>query len=330
MAATEVAPSVPIVLLSSELLKQPGSAAWAAARAQVWGALEEFGCFEAIYDGISPELRQSAFAAAKELVSLPVETKRRNVPAGPFLGYVGDIRGLPYESLAVDDALDPAAARGFTDLMWPEGNPGFCEAVCNFAEAAAAVEGAVRRMVLESLGVEKYCGFHARFTKYKVRLSEYAPPASEGEAMLILPPHTDSSVTTLTLQNHVHGFEVKTKSGAWVCVNPSSPSSLIFINGDAFRAWSNGRLYAPPHRVTVAGGEIRMVIMLFAVPKDEAVVEAPAELVDGEKNPARFRPYKFLEYAEAFNSLLAAAGDDPTSVLPAFCGYAAPEPKAET
>ncbi|CAA6659914.1 unnamed protein product [Spirodela intermedia] len=321
MAAAEVAPNVPIVFLSGELLKQPGSAAWAAARAQVWEALEEFGCFEAIYDGISPELRQAAFAAAKELVSLPVETKRQNYAAIRFPGY---------ESLNVDEALDPAAVRGFTDLMWPEGNPAFCEAVCNFAEAAAAVEGAVRRMVLESLGVEKYCGFHARFTKYKVRLSEYAPPASEGEAMLILPPHTDSSVTTLTLQNHVHGFEVKTKNGDWICVNPSSPSSLVFINGDAFRAWSNGRLYAPPHRVTVAGGEIRMVIMLFAVPKDEALVETPAELVDGEKNPARFRPYKFLEYSEAFNSLLAAAGDDPTSVLPAFCGYAAPEPKAET
>ncbi|CAA7396238.1 unnamed protein product [Spirodela intermedia] len=300
MAAAEVAPNVPIVFLSGELLKQPGSAAWAAARAQVWEALEEFGCFEAIYDEISLELRQAAFAVAKELVSLRVETKQQNYAA---------IRYPGYKSLNVDEALDPAAARGFTDRMLPEGNPAFCEAVCNFAEAAGAavaVEGAVRRMVLESLG--------------KVRLSEYAPPTSEGEAMLILPPHTDSSVTTLTLQNHVHGFEVKTRSGAWVCVNPSSPSSLIFINGDAFRAWSNGRLYAPPHRVKVAGGEVRLVAMLFAVPKDEA----------RERNPARFRPYKFLEYAEAFNSLLAAAGDDPTSVLPAFCGYAAPEPKAET
>lgn len=70
--------------------------------------------------------------------------------------------------------------------------------------------------------------------------------------------------------------------------------------------------------------------MLFAVPKNEAVIEAPAELVDSEKNPPRFRPYRFLEYAESFNSLLAAAGDDLTSVLPAFCGYAAPEPKAKT
>lgn len=125
MAAAEVAHSVPIVFFSNELLKQPAGAAWAAARAQVWEALEEFGCFEAIYDGISLELRQAAFAAAKELLSLPVETKRRNTAATPFLGYVGNVPGLPYESLAVDDALDPAAALGFTDLMWPEGNPAF-------------------------------------------------------------------------------------------------------------------------------------------------------------------------------------------------------------
>lgn len=115
---------IPTVDLSDVNLK-PGTHAWAAARAQVRAALDSYGCFEAAHDGVTAELREAAFAAAKELSALPMEAKLRNVSDNPYHGYVGNVPGYPFESLAVDDVSDPAAALAFTRLMWPQGNPTF-------------------------------------------------------------------------------------------------------------------------------------------------------------------------------------------------------------
>ncbi|XP_078439969.1 deoxypodophyllotoxin synthase-like [Wolffia australiana] len=323
--ASEMNLSVPIVSISREVISQPEGSSWAEARAEVWKSIQEFGCVEIIYDGLTPEIKNAALNAAEELVSLPPETKRQNVAPFSYLGYIGQIPGFPYESLAIDNVQNSAAAQRFSSLMWPEGNPSFCDAVNNFTEAAAALEAALRRMVLESLGVEKYHDIHVGFTKYMMRVAEYAPPAAIGKPMRwpILPAHSDADLTTLSIQNDVTGFELKSRSGNWVSVKPSSPNSLVFLIGDSFRAWSNGRLYAPPHRVSVCSGEKRMAIMFFAIPKEETVIEAPVELVDGEKNQALFKPFRFLEYVEQFQPLLYAAGDDPASVLTTFCGTGA-------
>lgn len=62
------------------------------------------------------------------------------------MGYVGNIPGLPYESLAITDPLSPDAVRAFAAWMWPAA--AFPEeAVLAYAEKLAAVEAAVRRMV---------------------------------------------------------------------------------------------------------------------------------------------------------------------------------------
>ena len=97
------------------------------------------------------------------------------------------------------------------------------------------VEGAVRKMVLESLGVENYFDFHMGLTEYVLRLTEYAPQGQDGEMKLSLPPHVDPAMSTISLQSDVNGFEIKTRRGDWTAVLPSSPGSLIFLIGDVFR-----------------------------------------------------------------------------------------------
>lgn len=96
----------------------------------------------------------------------------------------------------------------------------------------------VRRMVLESLGVEKHYDSHMGSTKYLLRFTEYPPPAGPGgkeEAQPSLPPHVDGNLCTLIYQNQVNGLEVQARSGDWVRFEPSSPNAAIFIVGDAFR-----------------------------------------------------------------------------------------------
>ncbi|BAS97634.1 Os06g0342875 [Oryza sativa Japonica Group] len=62
------------------------------------------------------------------------------------MGYVGNIPGLPYESLAIADPLSPDAVRAFAAWMWPA-TVFPEEAVLAYTEKLTAVEAAVRRMV---------------------------------------------------------------------------------------------------------------------------------------------------------------------------------------
>lgn len=117
---------LPMVNLSGLNPSQPHSSDWDAARTAVFQALEKFGCFQAVYDRITPELKGLIFREAMEDVfSLPLETKMGNNPKFPLGGFIGNLPDMTFESLRVDEAPALDAAERFTHLMWPEGNPKF-------------------------------------------------------------------------------------------------------------------------------------------------------------------------------------------------------------
>lgn len=105
---------------------EPGSERWSQLCREVRAAGEKYGCFELAYDGVPAHLRDEMFAAMKRLFDLPLETKLKNYSPKTYRGYIGQSAVVPlYESLGVEDAPNLDAARAFTDLMWPEGNPRF-------------------------------------------------------------------------------------------------------------------------------------------------------------------------------------------------------------
>jgi hypothetical protein len=116
---------LPRIDFSSVDLSAPGAGAWSEVRAQVLDALATFGCFDAHYPALTPELRTALFeGAVRPLFALPVEAKRRNYYGAdkPFHGYLGDISGYDgYESLAIVDGPKSEQVRAFADLMWPDG-----------------------------------------------------------------------------------------------------------------------------------------------------------------------------------------------------------------
>jgi len=123
MASTKV--KIPTIDFSNLELK-PNTPLWESTKVQVFEALKEYGCFEAIYDKIPNEIREGIFGISKEIFEFPLETKVKNYSEITLHGYVGMITHLPfYESLCIPDLLNPQNVETFANIFWPHGNPDF-------------------------------------------------------------------------------------------------------------------------------------------------------------------------------------------------------------
>ncbi|KAH7652096.1 Iron/ascorbate family oxidoreductases protein [Dioscorea alata] len=279
---------------------RPGCEGWAEVRAQVADAVRTYGCFEAVYNKVTPELKEKVFGSVvKDMFNLPLEAKHRNVSDKPFHGYLGKIPNLMYESLTILHPHQPDGVKAFADLMWPQSTPAtatFCETVCGLSKLLVELDRMVGRMVLESFGVEKHYDSLMNTNKFMLRVSEYPAPDEDEEKkqLLGLVPHHDKNVITIVCQNQVDGLDIETQDGQWIRAMPS-PSSVIIFAGEAIRAWTNGRTYSPLHNVKVGGSETRYSTIMFSLPDDNFVIEPLPELVD-ESHPALFRPYTYGEF----------------------------------
>lgn len=122
---SQAPPVLPIVDFTKENLK-PGTSSWLSASNEVRHALEQYGCFIAVYDKVSTELNKDVFGALRELFDLPLESKVQNVSDKPYHGYLGQIPSIPlYESLGIGDATGVEEIESFTKLMFPSGNERF-------------------------------------------------------------------------------------------------------------------------------------------------------------------------------------------------------------
>ncbi|EXC32579.1 Flavonol synthase/flavanone 3-hydroxylase [Morus notabilis] len=168
----------------------------------------------------------------------------------------------------------------------------------------------ILRMMLESLGMEKHYDSHVESTSSVLRLMKYrVGPANGDSAQLGLVAHTDKSALTILCQNEVQGLELLTKQGTWLQLKIPEASFVVFV-GDALKAWSNGRLHAATHRVIMKGDKERYSCGLFLVPKEEATIEVPQELIDKE-HPLLYRPFKFSDY---FSYFVSNTSDDALEI----------------
>ncbi|XP_024980215.1 probable 2-oxoglutarate-dependent dioxygenase AOP1 [Cynara cardunculus var. scolymus] len=281
---------LPTILFSDISKKDRGTLIWDSAKNQVFKALQEYGCFEASFDGVSPDLRESVFASLKQLFDLPLETKVRNVPDKIFNGYIGLAEEVPiYESLGIEDP------EIFSNIMWPDGNRQFCDSMQAYTKMLTEVDEIVRMMVLESLNLEKHMDEHMELTSSLVRVNKYRMPEKDESDMGLL-SHADKNVVTILHQNEVGGLEVQTKDEEWFKVK-FSPNSFVVMAGESFNAWTNGRIHAATHRVVTSGEKDRFTIGVFSVPKWEKTIKAPEEMVD-EEHPLLFNPFHFGDFLQ--------------------------------
>nr|QWJ73340.1 alkenyl hydroxalkyl producing 1 [Isatis tinctoria] len=304
---------LPVIDFSDQTLT-PGTSKWDKVKADVRKALEDFGCFEAFFGKVSNiELDKSVLKAMEELFDLPVQTKQRNVSSKPFHGYLShDL----YQSLGIDDANVAEKVNDFTQQLWPgHGNNIISETMHEFSKQLVELDVMVRRMIMESFGIEKYIDEHLNSTNYLIRMMKYTAPPDDDvqEAKLGLGSHTDKNIITILHQYQVDGLEIKTKDEKWIKVKPSQHSFIVMV-GDSLCALLNGRLSSPYHRVVMAK-KTRYSTALFSVPKSVAIIDSPEELVD-EEHPRMFKPFKYNDFLHFFHT---EAGRRVESVLHAFC-----------
>ncbi|KAG5008862.1 hypothetical protein AAZX31_07G032000 [Glycine max] len=288
---------------------------WEAIKSQVHKALVDYGCFEAIFEKVPLELRKAIFAALQELFDLPLQTKILNVSKKPYHGYVGQYPMVPlFESMGIDDANVYENVESMTNIMWPHGNPSFSKTIQSFSEQLSELDQIIRKMILESLGVEKYLEEHMNSTNYLLRVMKYKGPQTS-DTKVGLTTHSDKNIVTILYQNEVEGLEVMTKDGKWISYRPS-PDSFVVMIGDSLHAWSNGRLHSPFHRVMMSGNEARYSAGLFSIPKGGNIIKAPEELVD-EEHPLLFKPFDHVEFLKYYYT---EKGQRDQFALRTYCG----------
>ncbi|GMJ06815.1 hypothetical protein like AT1G52800 [Hibiscus trionum] len=282
---------LPVIEFSEENLK-PGSSAWASACIEVRRALEEYGCFEAEFEKMPRRIHDAAFAGAEELFRLPTEVKMRNTSTKPYFEYFGQYKTLPlYESMAIDHPTSLDAATNFTNLMWPAGNDRFRESAQSYSELVTELDRTVARMLFESYGVGYYHDYYSKNTNYLLRYIKYNEPEMEQSNEGLL-PHADKTFFSIIHQGKVSGLQVKVKDDQWIDV-PPSPTSFIFMAGEALMAWSNDRIASCYHQVILKEKGTRYSLGTFSF--ITGTVHILEELVD-ETHPIKYNPFDHFEF----------------------------------
>ncbi|XP_037491295.1 2-oxoglutarate-dependent dioxygenase AOP3 [Jatropha curcas] len=279
----------PVIDFSRENLEAARTSGWASRCKDVLKALEEYGCFVAVYNNVPLQLHADLFNVLEELFDLPLETKRKNVSDIPFAGYVEIEPTRPfYESMGISHVEMLEGNKDFTKTMWPKGNDNFCKIVHSFSKAVEELHKGSGKSYIKLHGEEDDSRWLWDGKERTIKLGLY--PASYGQKF---PYHT------ILHQNDVNGWEIQTKNGEWVDVDLSSSSKFLVMAGEGIMGWSNNRIDACDHRVTINRKEKRLSIGLFSYVK--GIIKVPEEFVD-EEHPLMYKPFDHIGLVHFFGT----------------------------
>nr|KYP39565.1 Flavonol synthase/flavanone 3-hydroxylase [Cajanus cajan] len=286
---------------------EEGGEEWREMSKKVIEALESHGCFLLTCDEMIPKnVSEEFFNQMEALFDLPEETKKKHTSSKPYSSYNGKSPVIPLcESFGIDEVPLSDAAETFTNLMWPQGNPSFCEILKIMSSKMLALSFIILKMIVEGYGLPQHyiCDVENMKSSCNSRLIKYKVPESNDDYKTALLSHTDKNSLTLLCQNEVQGLQVLSKNDKWIELEIPRHGFVVIV-GDILKAWSNGRLHAVTHRVVMNGDKERYSFGVFAKPKEEMIIEVPSELVEEKLHPLRYRPFNYGEYLYYFVTTL--------------------------
>ncbi|KAG6643412.1 hypothetical protein CIPAW_09G210000 [Carya illinoinensis] len=231
-------------------------------------ACREWGFFQIINHGVSPELMKSARKTWREFFSLPLDVKQEY--ANSPTTYEGYGSRLGVQKGAILDWSDyfflhymPRSQRN--ESKWPQLPPSCRKVIAEYGEETVKLCGRLMEILSINLGLGK----------------EYLQNEFGGGLTLLLP------------DDDVSGLQVR-KCNDWVTVKPV-PNAFIVNVGDQIQVLSNAIYKSVEHRVIVNAVKDRVSLALFYNPKSDLLIE-PAKHLVTEDRPALYPPMTFDEY----------------------------------
>ncbi|KAF3431762.1 hypothetical protein FNV43_RR26498 [Rhamnella rubrinervis] len=272
-------------------------------------ASSEWGFFQVVNHGISPELLKNMRREQMKLFQSPFELKAScrllndsyrwgilklldpTSSRGPKLSTFLSPRSQ--KKLAMDRNQLPQSASCCQD------DPSRCmEVMEEFAATMSKLARMLAGVLAENLGhrkevIEDTCDESACF----LRLNHYpAYPVSPEIHGLV--PHTDSGFLTILCQDQVGGLQLM-KDFKWVAVKPNEEALIVNI-GDLFQAWSNDVYKSVEHRV-MTNKMKRFSIAYFLCPSYDSLIGSCRE-------PSMYKKFTFGEYRKQIREDVSKIG----------------------
>ncbi|CAJ1939361.1 unnamed protein product [Sphenostylis stenocarpa] len=277
---------------------------------EIGRACKEWGFFQVINHGVPLSLRQNIYKASRLFFAQTLEEKRKvsrdeTSPNGYYdTEHTKNVRDWKevFDFHAKDPTFIPVTSDDHDDRVthWtnqsPQYPPNFRGIIEEYVEEVEKLSFKLMELIALSLGLEakRFEEFFIKDQTSFIRLNHY-PPCPYPHLALGVGRHKDSGALTVLAQDEVGGLEVKRKADQeWVRVKPT-PDAYIINVGDIIQVWSNDFYESVEHRVMVNPEKERFSIPFFFFPAHDTEVQ-PLEELTNEKNPPKYRPYKWGKF----------------------------------
>lgn len=219
--------------------------------------------------GVPRTLIDGVFAASRQFHALPRETKLAIELNAQHRGFI-PIDTSTDRKTDLAEVTKPNQSESFIMLreagpddpdvrdgvflagpnQWPDGAPGFREAVTGYHDALCDLGRRLVRLAARSVGAPEDA-FDAAFERPTtwLRLLRYPPrPRNAPSDLYGSAPHRDFGAITILAQDATGGLQVMRPEGGWIDITPT-PGAFVVNVGDMLSRWTNGHLKSTPHRV---------------------------------------------------------------------------------
>jgi len=257
-------------------------------------ALSTTGFMAVTHIGITPELRERAFASARAFFATPLADKLQCVYTNPVVNF--GYQPVLSETLEPGRPADLKEAFTMRDLLstyhqtgvWPSTD--FRDTARDFFLACNQAAERILRVFTVALDTPPDF-FAVRHTGHNLTMRYLHYPSAgfdvSAESQMGAGAHTDYGSLTLLFQDEIGGLQLRRPDGTWMDVEPV-PGAVNINTGDLMTHWSNGRYLSTLHRVLprIGHGD-RFSIAYFTDPDDSTLVQCLPSCVSADR-PARF------------------------------------------
>ncbi|KAM6582460.1 hypothetical protein CsatB_009462 [Cannabis sativa] len=296
-AEADVDANIPVIDMSG--LQSEDSLVRAETMRVVSESCREWGFFQVVNHGVSPQLMDRALQIWREFFHLPAQDKqlyanspktyegygsRLGIQKGAILDW-SDYYFLHYLPLSLKD-----------QNKWPHLPSNCREVIDEYGKEVVKLCERLLRVLSLNLGLKEEFlqnAFGGKEIGACMRVNFY-PKCPQPELTLGLSSHSDPGGMTLLLPEHqVTGLQVR-KANSWITVKPA-PHAFIVNIGDQIQVLSNAMYKSVEHRVVVNSGKERISMAFFYNPKSDIPIEPAKELVTPDRPPL-YLPMTFDQY----------------------------------